>query len=96
VLDMIQYLVNVMYEEPLCMIFTMFGGDLVAGGLPTARSTVCCSCIVSQHVSYFHTSVQRKRKQHLSRADDSTLYLPQGFGRGELFSKLQLVKPNEQ
>jgi hypothetical protein len=93
---MIEYFVTVMYEESLCRIFTMFGGDLVAGGLPKARGTVCCSCIVSQHVSYFHTFVPRKRKQCLSRADDSTLYHPQCFGRGELFSKLKLVKPNEQ
>ena len=73
----------------------MFGGQFFAGGLPKARGTVCRSCIMSQHVSYFHTSVRRKRKQCLSRADDSTLYHHHCFGRGELFSKLQLVKPNE-
>jgi hypothetical protein len=72
------------------------GGDLVAGGLPQARGTVCRSCIVSQRVSYFHTPVRRKRKQCISRADDSISYHHQCFGRGELFSKLQLVKPNEQ
>jgi hypothetical protein len=36
---------------------------LLAGGLPKALGTVCLSCIVSEHVSYFHTSVRRKRKQ---------------------------------
>jgi len=66
------------------------------GGLPKARGTVCRSRIVSQHASYFHTCVSIKRKQRLSRADDSTLYHHQCFGRGELFSKLQLVRPNEQ
>jgi hypothetical protein len=74
----------------------MLGGDLVVGGLPKARGTVCRSCIVSQHVSYFHTPVSGKRKQCLSRADDSALYHPQCFGRGELFSKLQLVRSNEK
>jgi len=93
---MIHYPVTVMYEESLCRIFTKFGVDLVVGGLPKASGFVFRSCIVSQHVSYFHTSVSRKRKQCLSRADDSTLYHPQCFGRGELFSKLQFVRPNEQ